>query len=526
MPTESSLIARCLEERGYTPPARALPELLDALGTLDEEDAERLERVLAAANGQAAGLLALARLSGASVLQRRRLLGLVKRVVSLAPSAQLLDPLLGALEDEDAKCRRLVVRALGNLADPRAEPSLIARLSREALPEQRALVEALGKFGGAQALRALTELRREDAELRRRIERAELLIQRRRARGSTSDGLAMERALGERVRIAALCRRGLAELLAEELAAFSPKVQSPSRVDLLHSGTLSELLVARTALDFALVFELDRTHASAPIERIARTLAAPHTARCLARWTDGPPRFRLDWDSGHRRQASWEIAKRLAELDSPLLNDPRGASWTARVASSSNEILLVPRLDPDPRFLYRERAVEGASHPTIAAALARLGGARENDVVWDPFVGSGLELVERARFGSYARLIGSDLDPRALDAARANLSRASVAGFELVHADARTFTPKDISLILSNPPMGRRVTRDGTTRTLLGDFLAHAARVLVPGGRLVWLSAFPTHTESAGRTHGLRLHSGANVDLGGFDARVQIFTKG
>jgi hypothetical protein len=122
-------------------------------------------------------------------------------------------------------------------------------------------------------------------------------------------------------------------------------------------------------------------------------------------------------------------------------------------------------------------------------------------VVWDPFTGSGLELVERGLLGPYARLIGSDLDPKALATAAANLKSAGLERFELHAADATTFKPEGVTLIVSNPPMGRRVQR-GDVAPLLGDFLASAGGLLQPGGRLVWISPLPRVTQPAARARG------------------------
>ena len=191
--------------------------------------------------------------------------------------------------------------------------------------------------------------------------------------------------------------------------------------------------------------------------------------------------------------------------------------------SARGRLLLVPKLSPDPRFHYRVSDVSAASNPTIAAALARLGGVRDDDVVWDPFVGSALELVERARLGPYARLIGTDIDPRALRAAAENT--AAVERIELVRADSRQHSPSGVTLILTNPPMGRRVARDGSLRPLLEAFVKHAARLLVPGGRLVWLSPLPELTARVAEQHGLLVRPGPDVDLGGFNARIQAIAR-
>jgi tRNA G10 N-methylase Trm11 len=187
-------------------------------------------------------------------------------------------------------------------------------------------------------------------------------------------------------------------------------------------------------------------------------------------------------------------------------------------------VVLVPRAFDDPRFSYRCRDVPAASHPTVAAALARVAGVRDDDVVWDPFVGSGLELVERARLGPYRRLIGTDIDGRALDAARENLRAAGVTA-ELALADAAAHRPAGVTLILTNPPMGRRVARSHDLGRLLEAFVRHAARTLTPRGRLVWLSPLPALTHDVAAEVGLHVRPGPLVDMGGFETELQILTK-
>jgi 23S rRNA G2445 N2-methylase RlmL len=186
---------------------------------------------------------------------------------------------------------------------------------------------------------------------------------------------------------------------------------------------------------------------------------------------------------------------------------------------------LVPTVG-DPRFSYRQGDVPAASHPTIAAALARLAGAGPNDVVWDPFVGSGLELCERSLLGPSRRLLGTDLDVAALDVARENLRAAGARSFELVRADALAFRPAERpSVILTNPPMGRRVHRSADLGALLERFVAHAAAVLAPDrGRLVWITPMPDRTGAAARRAGLSPQFERDVDMGGFRARMQVLT--
>jgi 23S rRNA G2445 N2-methylase RlmL len=236
-------------------------------------------------------------------------------------------------------------------------------------------------------------------------------------------------------------------------------------------------------------------------------------------------RYRIEWLGGRHRGAVLRAARGAARLAPSLLNDPSRRDLEVVVEDRAGriEVELRPRL-PDPRFAWRVADVPAASHPTIAAALARIAGARDDDVVWDPFVGSAGELVERARLGPLRRLHGSDLDPRALAAARANLAAAGVEA-TLEQGDALALAPSGVTLILTNPPLGRRVHRRADLGELLERFVAHAARVLAPGGRVVWISPSPERTLAAAKRARLFGETLGPVDLGGFDGWLQRFEK-
>ncbi|MEO8178425.1 MAG: methyltransferase [Deltaproteobacteria bacterium] len=534
-----SVLERCLGEPGYTPPQAALPELLMALCESPARERESLERSIARSGGAAVTAL-LAALDTVTEERRTPLLALATRLCSQvrepAARATLRAVLVSELEQGDPASRKWAARGLGKLGDPSAETTLLRALASAAGTETKSLVDALAVLGGAASLEPLRRIESSDADLERRRERALALIERRGARDRAS-GLALDRPLGRACPIVLSCRAGLAELLASELCelglgsgepeafAAAPAASATSLV-ITHAGTLRALLAARLAVDVALRIPLDAAIGD-PMERIAAALTRRETLDAVASFCDGLPRFRVAWsDGGHHRSRVWALAQSVRRRSSEILNDSQRALWTARVRSDGQGPLdLAPRLDPDPRFAYRVSEVRAASHPTLAAALARFAGAQEREVVWDPFVGSGLELVERARLGPVAELWGSDIDARALAAARANLDAAGLPTAILLERSALEFAPAGVSLILTNPPMGRRLARDGSLAELLEQFVRHAARVLRPKGRLVWLSPLSRQTERAARAAGLEVDNGPNVDLGGFDARLQTCTQ-
>jgi 23S rRNA G2445 N2-methylase RlmL len=187
-------------------------------------------------------------------------------------------------------------------------------------------------------------------------------------------------------------------------------------------------------------------------------------------------------------------------------------------------VAVAPRALADPRFAWRVGDVPAASHPTIAAALARVSGVRADDVVWDPFVGSGAELIERALLGPYRALLGSDLDLKALEVAGKNLRAAGVQA-KLQVGDALAVAPGGVTLVVTNPPMGRRASRIAGLAEMLDRFVANMAAAFGPAGRLVWIAPSPRRTREVAARVGLSLDWARDIDMGGFNAEMQRWVK-
>lgn len=414
--------------------------------------------------------------------------------------------------------------ALGKSGRSAAEPALLRCLDTTDQKLLRSAVEALGKVGGEAALEALSGLTPPQA-LRQVFERARLMLERNVGRvGGLNAALVIDRELPRPLQVVLGCRAGLETFLADETAPLGATAAGPGRVTLTYGGALRRLLLVRLASDVAIAWPLQQ---STTPDSVLAALLDEQLIAALGTWSDGPLRFRLEWQgAGHRRADTWRIAQGLRDAGSPLQNDPMQAPWLIEVQNKPQaQLLLKPAAAPDLCFDYRVRDVPAASHPSLAAALARIGGARPDDVVWDPFVGSGVELIERAKLGQLRELHGTDLDARALAAARENAARAQVQPLDLVQADARTHRVPGLSLVLTNPPMGRRVLRARGLSGVLCQVVRNVATQLVPGGRMVWLSPFPEATARAAADAGLAAERLNVVDLGGFTAELQRFTR-
>jgi precorrin-6B methylase 2 len=516
-----------VRDPGFTPRVRDLDALIDLLA---DDDAEKhAERAIVRLGAVALDGLR-ARFEASRPPLRARVLRVLGRLASEGPARATL---VAALADADAKTRRNAAIALGHAPGDGVEEALLGAWESDPRPEMRRSVAAsLGKVGSAGALPVLREAARsEDAELARIGQRAVMMLERTESRAERGS-IDASRAPGEPVAIVALARRGLTDLLADELGRIAGvsgvRADGPEQVRARLAGPMAALFAARTMLELRFPLPAESLREGDAVEdAIARAVTGDVARAVLGTWTVGAPRYRLAWAAGgHKRAATWSAASAIARRWPELVNDPTASLWEALVETRGPfvEVSLSPRAVDDPRFAWRQRDVPAASHPTIAAALARVAGARDDDVVWDPFVGSGAELVERALLGKHRALHGSDLEPRALEAARANLG---AAGFhaDLRQGDALDLAPAGVTLIITNPPMGRRIAWSSGLPITLDRFVAHAAEVLEPGGRLVWIAPWPERSRAAGLAAGLRLDRARMVDMGGFDAEMQRWQK-
>ncbi|MBX3262436.1 MAG: methyltransferase [Labilithrix sp.] len=524
----ADLIGR-VADAGFTPSVRLLDALLDLLRRDDEGVAKDAERAVLRVEAQYAGRVVDETVSRARTAERPargRLTQLAGRLAHEGrdPSGAARAWLVEALADADPKTRRAAARALGKLErTEETEAALAGAFDRAAHEDdRRVLALALGKLGGGAAETRLAGGAHG---------KASVIVDRERARRSPGS-IVPSRAHDRPLEVWFHTRSGLEDVVKDELgAAFAkPRFVAPGIVAAELTGPLARALAVRTAahVGFPLA-PFDKGEDLA--EDIVRAVCSPSALAILRAFTSTPEgaaiRFRIELArGGHRRAVAWRVAELVRSETRELVNDPKASTWEVHVddAGPRLRVELVPRGYDDDRFAWREDVVAASSHPTIAAALARVAPRSDDDVVWDPFAGAGAELIERARLGPYARLVGTDVDPRAVLAARANLARAGVAGAVVEEGDAVAVAPEGVTAIVTNPPMGRRVQR-GAHVDLLERFVAHAARVLVPGGALVWLVPEPRRVRERAAAAGLELTRAFSVDMGGFSAELAVYVK-
>ena len=428
------------------------------------------------------------------------------------------------LNDPEEKIRRYAIAALPKLArDDDDEKQLLALNKKSASArEQKHLASALGKIGGAETLRQSSSLPPET------IQRIQATITR--AEKPSAIKLDASFTKPQQIEILLHCRAGLEKILHDEVTVFIP-----SHKQFKHRATKTALVILTATAPFTLAqllklrcfdsfgFSLGATRDQTTLS-IANLATSPLALQILKTFTQGPIRYRLDFaHEGHQRAAVRELSTCIYEKSPDLLNGGGDTPWTLEIRSANraNRLELVPKILPDPRFAYRRRDIPAASHPPLAACMARLAGPRQNEIVWDPFCGSGLELIERSLLGGVKKIIGTDLSPGALQIAEQNFTAANLAKIQtqFVTTDFRTFASGPVTLIITNPPLGRRVPIPNLPQ-LIQDLFEAAARHLVPNGQLIFVNPL----NIVPKCEALKRDLSQLIDFGGFHCRLEKYT--
>jgi len=452
-----------------------------------------------------------------------------------AQKEQVKSWLLGLLHDPCEKIRRYAMAALPKIGAGAGEEVELLSLLRTTTVgrEKKFVAQALEKIGGAATLETM---RAGNLAL---LPQTEQKVKASLARSQRPSAICMAGILSDfaGLRIHLRGRRGLEKMVRDEAEAYI-QTHGKFRVANISDGLVALEPVAPFALTDLYALRCFGTAGFVPTsipadsaDGLAQVITSPLSRRVLQAFTDGAIRYRLNFIAkGHQRSAVRLLADRVYALCPEILNDARSVTWTLDIypGERGHSVELRPNLTPDPRFYYRRGDVPAASHPQLAACMARLAGRVENEIVWDPFCGSGLELVESALLGGVHGIHGTDLSAEAIAIARDNFAAARLkpvpAHFACCdfrdYAVSKSLGPNSVTLIITNPPLGMRVPV-GNLRGLIEDLFTVAATVLRPGGRLVL--ANPVFMEKPPRP--FQLQSSQAVDFGGFDCRVEKYIK-
>ncbi len=256
-----------------------------------------------------------------------------------------------------------------------------------------------------------------------------------------------------------------------------------------------------------------------------RRFSAPPTYRVISRQYG-----KFEYSRKELTETVWRSLKQRYPRWTPVADDAQVEFWANLLGST---LLLGARLS-DRTMRHRfERKVElpAALRPSVAAAMVFLTDPQPDDIFLDPMAGSGTILYERLQAGAAGRVLGGDIDPERVEAARKNVrsgrkkpgGRAST--LDIRQWDARHLPLEDGSIdkVATNLPFGKQLRGAQTPAKLYPAILAELQRVVRPGGRIVLLSSeYDLIKEEVRKLPRLSITTGYSVAVLGVWGRIYI----
>ena len=157
---------------------------------------------------------------------------------------------------------------------------------------------------------------------------------------------------------------------------------------------------------------------------------------------------------------------------------------------------------------YEKSLARGELRPELCHLLCLVSEPSADDVVLDPFCGSGAIPLERARSFPYRTVLAGDIDAKHVKNLRAKVrrlrwvqrgQRRKVVVGRWDALDLRTFAPESVDKIITDPPWGFYQSKLNDLESFYHDMLQECDRVLRPDGLLVLLTGRPRQFESSVR---------------------------
>jgi predicted RNA methylase len=259
---------------------------------------------------------------------------------------------------------------------------------------------------------------------------------------------------------------GLEEVVVAEAAELSARGWRPvpGRDDAVVGevrGSLGRLRTLRTVVSGFLVlsFPVPRPKSLLSGEYFPAIVEAAREVIRLNR-ADPPRAVRLE-AAGRDSAVMRTLVRQIAQACGVRADDDEG-DLVVRVRPTPGrdgwDVLIRLTTRPLSARPWRVRSHPAAANASVAAAMVRLSEPRPGDKVANPMCGSGTILIERLLAAPAGGAVGVDLEPAAIEAARANLAAAGqAANARLLIGDIRDdawLADGPYDALFADPPWG------------------------------------------------------------------------
>jgi tRNA (guanine6-N2)-methyltransferase len=290
---------------------------------------------------------------------------------------------------------------------------------------------------------------------------------------------------------------GLEEIVEGELQELDQKAKvtilrcEKGELSFTSSIPTRRLLELRTAISAYTIahFDIPRPRALLGDKHVARLLS--RIERVMKLWPQKAQTFRFG-AAGSDSEVFTRLAELLNEKIGLKLNQEEGDLLIrirpTRVRETGWDILL--RLSPRPLATraYRVADYPGALNAALAAAMVRLSDPRPGESFFNPMCGSGTLLIERSLVGNCGPIVGMDVEARAIEYARRNVTAAGQE-IDLIAGDVLENPPSNIfDVVCCDLPWGERHGQRADNVKLYGRFIEAMERCTRPGTRMLLLT--------------------------------------
>ncbi|MGC8896053.1 MAG: DNA methyltransferase [Candidatus Bathyarchaeia archaeon] len=140
------------------------------------------------------------------------------------------------------------------------------------------------------------------------------------------------------------------------------------------------------------------------------------------------------------------------------------------------------------QFMERRPKKKPFFHPSampakLARCMVNLAKPKTEELVFDPFCGTGSMLIEAALIG--CSVLGSDIQRRMVKGSLKNMTHLNIKPEGLIVADARTAPIRKVDCVVTDPPYGRSATTlKRTTKQIVEEALMTVYSILSKGQRV------------------------------------------
>lgn len=139
---------------------------------------------------------------------------------------------------------------------------------------------------------------------------------------------------------------------------------------------------------------------------------------------------------------------------------------------------------------YKKSTIAASLRPVVARAMVVMTQPRPEDVFLDPMCGAGTLLIERGECARYRQLLGGDVRPDALEAARSNIGpRYKPIELRIWDACNLPLDTGSVGAAACNLPFGKKVGSRGELADLYARCVPELRRVLGSGAAAVLLTS-------------------------------------